>query len=146
MKMMKKKENRVPLAVRIPVKIMEFIQAKTKDNDKLTQADLVEESLNRLMSGHSDEEYKVIIKNMKDKTEFVQRQLEELEKKTGKKIPKTRRISFAVTNEEFRLIESAAHKLEISKSELFRVKLFTQKNSLPLSKMPSLVVIEKVNE
>lgn len=121
-----KRPSKPLFSARLPTNIIDFIKSKTDDNPELKQADVVEDAVNRMMTGHTDEEYQAIIKSKEDEIEQAHRQIEEIEKRTGIKVQRTKKISFTVTLEQYNIINNLAYENKTSKADLVRKVMFPE--------------------
>jgi len=132
------KENKKPVTVRLESDVYDFLKEKSS-NGTISQAQIIEDAVRN--SSNNDSEHLNVQLDIKDQQiAFLENSIEKL---TGKKPKRIKRISIPVSIEEFVLINKQSHTHQLPKTDFLRMKIFGVKPKLQLSpispKIPKLI-------
>jgi len=103
----------------------------TAESRGISQVELFEEMVNDKKQGKTvaflQEKLKESGIELEKKDDYIDR----LEKKIGKPLPKYRKVTFKVTNEQFEIISDLAYQLKIPKNKLMMVHFLKSKSETP---------------
>lgn len=125
---MSKKQNKQGVSLRLDSNIVEILKSRAESR-KMSQADIVQESLNLTFDGGDTTHLLVKLESALQKLDNVKKDYEELSKKTGKKISRTKRITMTLSKKEFLVIKKESHKRDVSMSTMLREFIFSKPSS-----------------
>jgi predicted HicB family RNase H-like nuclease len=140
--MTKNKEAKQSISVRLTHSIVSILKTKSQQSND-SQADIIEKSLIDSFNGNDTDTLKAKLESKQEELDKVTSELTELEKKTGKKVSRTKKISIRISLEEYNMIRNKAHTQKLSMSELLGNTLFTEsRNTQIKSNIPAIPILE----
>lgn len=121
-----KKQNKQPVTIRLDSNTVDALKVKA-DNGKLSQAEIIQHALDTVFSGKSSEQLEARLKSTITELDETKKQYEQLAKKTGKKVSRTKKISIPLSREEHKVLKIKATELDVSMGEIVRNVLFASK-------------------
>ncbi len=125
---MSKKQNKQSVSLRLDSDTLEILKSRAESR-KMSQADIVQESLNLTFDGGDTKHLLAKLESTSQELDNVKKDYEELSKKTGKKISRTKRITMTLNKKEFLVIKKESHKRDVSMSTMIREFIFSNQFS-----------------
>lgn len=135
--MTKNKEVKQSISIRLTPSIASLLKAKSEQG-KDSQADIIEKSLTESFSGNDTNTLKARLESKQTEIDQIIAELKALEKRTGKKISRLKKISIHVSQAEYDMIRNKAHELKTSMSVMIGDELFKNRSKVSLEHKPIL--------